>query len=307
MWHHRNTWWHHNDGHMVTSWQPGAGQDCFDAQWSASWQSDTRWQNVNSHWRMRYPEIFEDAVALVTDLHAQGVDTVRLGRFFNSTCARHVVWSIVRKDAWSDFTDLRGTVEEDAAGLVTDLLAQSVDPARLGQFLRSTCARDVVWSFVGEDSSDAFTVPRASVEDGIDDVTRVLYPTSAAYERGTEQSYLAPSQSVVRAGALVASPAGICFGGDESGGLGLSESTTMATSSSAVDPPPALGSTYQKAGRAVQSNVRKCLNCPTLFSCRKPFEKFCCSVCRNTRGRGHSSGEPTCKRAILDAESNFDG
>ena len=191
-------------------------------------------------------------------------------------------------------------VFEEAAGLVTDLLAQGLDAARLGRFLHSTCARDVVWSLVGEDAWDGFPNPLAAVEDAADNVSGSPSPTPAAYEDGTGELHPAPSQTVAAACALTASPAGTSPGGDESGGLGPFEPASMATSSRAVDPPTALGPTYREAGQAFQPYVRRCQGCQIFFSSRSKFQNYCCSVCRRTGGKAHSSGKPTCKREMLD-------
>ena len=155
-----------------------------------------------------------------------------------------------------------------ATGLVTDLLEEGLDAERLGRFLDSTFARELVYTLVRGDAWDGIPDPFAVVEDAADNVSGSPSPTPAAYEDGTGELHPAPSQTVAAACALTASPAGTSPGGDESGGLGPFEPASMATSSRAVDPPTALGPTYREAGQAFQPYVRRCRGCPIFFSSR---------------------------------------
>ena len=211
-----------------------------------------------------------------------------------------------QRDTWSrrDDGDWKSQCPEpfeEAAKLVNDLLAHGLDASRLGRFLSSTCARDVVCALIREDAWDGFTDPLAAVEDAAVKVSGSPSSPPAGYEDGTGDLHPAPSKTVAAACALTASPAGTSSGGDESGGLGPFAPASMATSSRAVDPPAAIGPTYEEADQAFHPYARRCQGCQIFFSSRSKFQNYCCSVCRRTGGKGHSSGEPTCKREMQRA------
>ena len=194
-------------------------------------------------------------------------------------------------------------VFDAAAGLLTDLLVEGLDAARLGRFLRSNCARDVVWSLSGEDAWDGFTDPFAAVQDGASQLDRAPSENVAAGEDDISELDPAPSQAVAAACATTAPPAETSPAGDESGGIGPVEQASMASAYRAVALPTALGSAHGGAGHAPQSYVRSCRGCQILFSSRRVLEVYCCSVCRQTCGKAHSSGTSTCKREVLEAVS----
>ena len=116
--------------------------------------------------------------------------------------------------------------------------------------------------------------------------------------------------AVAAACATTAPPAAISPGGDESGGIGRVEQASMASAYRGVAFPTALGPAHDGVGQGLAwrshvsygarscAGVRTCAGCGIRFSCHKVIEAFCCSVCRRTKGGGHSSGTPTCKREL---------
>ena len=189
-----------------------------------------------------------------------------------------------------------------ATGLVTDLLEEGLDAERLGRFLDSTFARELVYTLVRGDAWDGIPDPFAAVAGAAENASGSPSPTPAAYEDGSAPGAArpAPNQTVAAACALTVSPAGTSPGGDESGGLAPFDPASMDTSSRAVEPLKALGPTCRQAGRALQPYARRCQGCEILFSSRRHEDKYCCGECRRTGGQRHSSGKPTCKREIRD-------
>ena len=176
--------------------------------------------------------------------------------------------------------------------------------------LRSNCARDVVWSLCEKDAWDGFTDPFAAVQGGASQLDRAPSGNVAAGEDDISKLDPAPSEAVAAACATTAPPAAISPGGDESGGIGRVEQASMASAYRGVAFPTALGPAHDGVGQGLAwrshvsygarpcAGVRRCAGCGIRFSCHKVIEAFCCSVCRQTEGGGHSSGTPTCKREL---------
>ena len=318
MWCDRDTWWRYTDGQRDTwSHHADGKRDTWsgraDGDWLASSQPDTGWHHANWQSGVGRPGVFEAAAGLVTDLLREGHDAERLRRFLNSNCARDLVDSLVRAEAWDGIPDPFAMVEDAADNVSgspnpTPAAYEDGTPAGFGLSCGSVSrltaspagtspGGDLVDSLVRAEAWDGIPDPFAMVEDAADNVSGSPNPTPAAYEDGTPAGFGLSCGSVSR---LTASPAGTSPGGDFLGGLDSCEPAPMATSTRSADPPTALGPTSREAGQAFQTYVLRCQGCQISFSSRRNADNFCCGVCRRSGGKGHSSGKSTCKREVLD-------
>ena len=288
MWWDSDVWGGHAGWRASASWQPDTWWPHADWHWGASWQPDTRWHHADWHWRAECPEVFDAAAGLLTDVLAQGVDAARLELFLRSNCARDVVLSLCEKDAWDGLTDPFAVVQGGAGQL---------DRAPSGNVA------------VGE---DAISKLGPAPSEAVDAAAGLLADVLA---QGPHVARLG-RVAVAAACATTAPPAAISPGGDESGGIGRVEQASMASSYRGVVFPTALGPAHDGVGQELAwrshvsysarscAGVRTCAGCGIRFSSHKVIDAFCCSVCRQTKGGGHSSGRPTCKRELPEVTTD---